>query len=122
MKNTIQFLDSAQLVKSVLEQTTGRQFNSTLVLINDLTTLSNNQNEVFYFGVLTIGLDTNNQKVVLMPQKLFTDTNFQDKVLFNSLAADNSGVTTYPLTSLDGNFYGYVFTPTKNSSKSISLD
>jgi len=122
MENLLQLLDSAQLVKAVIEQKTGFSHSSSLTFIDDLTMLSVDQNEVFYFGILTIGNETYGQKINIMPQKFFTDDNYSEKVLFNSIAGDDSGDFNYPITPINGNFYGYVFTPTNNASKSISLD
>jgi len=119
MKN-LTSLENAQLVKSIIEKKSGLQYNINLIYIEDLKTLSLDQTTIFYYGILTIGRYTNSMNIVLKPQDLETGLNFTDQILFNSITDD---MNTFPLPfSIQGNFYGYVLTPTNKASKSINLD
>jgi hypothetical protein len=119
MKNSIHFTDSSQLAKAVIEQKTGIQYNATLTFIDNLSELSILQDQVFYHGIITIGSDTAGQKIIIEPGHIHLQQNSIQTVLFNNITDE---FTNYPIMPVQGTFYGFIFTPTKNSSKSHILD
>jgi len=114
-------IENIDFVKSILEKQNQLKYNVDLVLLTELDTiLTTNTPLVYYYGSLTIGSESSKETSVYMNQtKQFNlESNTKDYSLFNYLLPTIGDVVQ---TTLQGQFYGVVFTPTKEKNKPFSF-
>lgn len=114
-------IENIDLVKSILEKQNQLKYNVNLILLTELDSiLSTNNQQVYYYGSLTIGNETEKTVNVFLESKIQfkLDSNTKDYSLFNYLEAIQGD---HLRTTLQGQFYGVLFTPTKEKNKPFSF-
>ena len=109
-------IENIHLVKSILENQNQVKYNVDLILLSELDSiLSTNNQQVYYYGSLTIGNETEKIVNVFLESKIQfkLDSNTKDYSLFNYLQAIEGDLLR---TTLQGQFYGVLFTPTKQKN------
>lgn len=114
-------IENIKLVKSILEQKNKVKFNIDTILLTELDTLTiSNNNLVYYYGSLTIGNESNKDPFVFFDsvQQFKLEKNTKDYTLFSHLTL----VAGASQSTLQGQFYGVVFTPTKDKNDPIDFN
>lgn len=120
-------LESAQLVKSALQSQHQILFSPSLVVLSDLSQLLEQNTKVYYYGILTIGFDalSSSKSVNIISDNQIIcnlDQNTKDYSLFQSIDIVDENFASLNLSTFKGQFYGYIFTPTKQRSINSSIE